>query len=328
MNSRGRIASIVAAVATIALVASTARAGNFTEVIDVGGNKAGAQVVANWGNGEFITGTVTAQSDLDYYRVSAPIAAPAIYRHRVNLTMGSGGRASTRGTGVNGGGADVNFNSDRLNGEFLTWYSFGNGGEMYMRANRTTSGSNTYTMTQNLSTVTPLNVGTLPQGSHTLASPLLSDSEIYLYDSNFALLGQNDSQTGGNVQASMVFNFTTNGSYYVAIGSGNSSTYVGAFTVPQAYSNVTTDPFYDSNFGGGARATILDFQNVVSRPENLSRTAAEFALRIDGGTPINYSGAVGGQEMAWYRIDIVPEPASLALLGLAGVAVSRRRRMA
>lgn len=306
-----------ATASVIALGAAPARAGNFVEGADVGGSKPIATVVANWADTETIMGTVSSSADLDYYRISAPIAAPGIYRQRINLTMGSGGRASTRGTGVNAP-SDVNFNSDRFSGEYLTWYTFGHGGEMYVRANRTTTGSNSYTMTHSLSAVAPLDIGTLPIGAHTLAAVLLSDSEIYLYDANYALVGQNDSQIGGDVRAKMVYDFTTAGDYYIAIGSGNSSTYVGAISMPQAYSPVTTDPFYDCNCGSFPRPTVLDFQNVVSRPENISRTAAEFGLAIDGGAAIDAAGPIGGQEMAWFKVTIVPACALIGDMNVSG----------
>jgi hypothetical protein len=305
-------------------VSSVALAGSFTEGADVGNNKAGAQIVANWGNGETISGTISSSSDLDYYRVSAPAAAPAIYRNRVTLSGGTGGRYSTRGTNLAGTG-DVNFNNDRISGEFLTWYNFGNTAEMYMRANRSGSGSNTYTMTQNISVVTPTAVPSLAQGIHTFASVLVGDSEIYLYDGNFNLIGQNDSQVAGDVRASMKYDFTSNGTFYIAIGSGNSSTHVGTASTP-SYSSDVNNAFFDSNFGSGARSNLLDFAGLVSRPENLSRSAAEFGVSIDGGVAIPHATNVGGQELAWFSFNVVPTPGSLALAGIAGLAGLRRRR--
>ncbi|MCG3121882.1 MAG: hypothetical protein GIKADHBN_00254 [Phycisphaerales bacterium] len=305
-------------------ISSVAMAGSYTEGADVGGSKGSAAIVSAWANGETISGTVSSSSDLDYYRVSSASAPAGIYRHRVNLAGGSGGRYSTRGTGVSSA-SDVNFNSDRISGEYLTWYDFGNAAEIYLRAGRSGSGSNGYIMTHAVNAVTPTPAGSLGLGVHTFASVLVGDSEIYLYDGAFNLIGQNDSQVAGDVRAKMTYNFTTAGTFYIAIGSGNSSTHVGTNTTP-GYSNDVNNPFYDSNVGSGARTVILDFAGLVSRPENLSRTASEFGLSIDSGAGINHSANVGGQELAWFSITVVPAPSSLALVGLAGVAAARRRR--
>lgn len=332
MKARSLILAAGAAIATCTALATTATAANFTEGADVGGTKAAAQVVANWANGETISGTGSSTTDLDYYRVQTAADTAGIYMHRMNLTLGTGSTTvSMRGVLSSNGTGDTQIIS-RANGEFIKWYGFGKQEEVYFRAGRTGTGTGTYTMTHSVTQITPGSAGTINQGSHTLAPALLGDSEIYLYDSNFNLIGQNDSQTAGNVAASMVYNFTTNGLYYIAIGSGNSTSNVAASGTSPSYSASTTDPFYDSNFGSGARTNSLDFANALARPENLTRTAAEFGLKIDGGATINATNGVSAtfgaanQEIAWFVVEVVPAPSSVALLGLGGLVAARRRR--
>ena len=113
------------------------------------------------------------------------------------------------------------------------------------------------------------------------------DTELGLYDNNGILLDNND-DSGGGLQSELIVNSLAQGDYWVALGG------------------------FNTTFGDGFGA-IADSSSA------------------DGNGVLNYNGqtttaAVGAGEVQWFRFTVTPATSSIALLGLGGLAMTRRRR--
>lgn len=326
------------AIAVSAAIVPAALAGGYVEGVDAGNTKALATLVSSYAAGEVISGTVTGTStDIDYYHVvTATNAVKNIYLHNLAVTAAPGVSITTRGRQWNGpsaapGGAtvalaDVQMLSGRANGDSIKWYGFGNNDGQYLRVAKSTSGAGTYSLTHTITTVTVQNTASTTVGTHSLATRYLGDGEIFLYDSNFNLVGQNDNQTSysasGNT-AEIKFANLALGTYFVAVGNGNtSSSNPGVTTAGSAFLEASIAA--GSTWGG-----IQDDANTLARPSNVSQSVSaggtDFSLYIDG-VRVSQTTTVQGQEVAWYQINVVPTPGTLALVGMGGLIVGRRRR--
>lgn len=326
------------AIAVSAAVAPAALAAGYTEGTDAGNSKALSTLVSGFAAGETISGTVTGTStDIDYYRVLTAVnPVKNIYLHSVSVSAGAGVSVSTRGLQWNGPGAapggvsvaasDVQMLSGRANGESIKWYGFGNGGGQTLRVAKSTSGAGTYTLTHSITTVAMQNSTIIATpGTYSLATRYVGDGEIFLYDSTFTLVGQNDNQSSysatGN-SAEIKFANLALGTYYVAIGNGNVSTNNPGVTTAGS-------SFLESAIAAGQTwGGIQGEADTLARPSNVSQSVSSFSdysLYING-TKLTQTSTVLGQELAWYQITVVPTPGALALMGMGAVIAGRRRR--
>ncbi len=274
-----------------------------------------------------ITGTTnSAATDPDYFRIRSSVAAPGIYLHTLSTTV----LTSLSLRGVNHGfvGGDVDFTNSGAGRSSIKYYTVGSSSDTFVRVVRTSgSGAQSYTVTMNTVQVTPTAAGTF-NGPVTIDPALVGDSELFLYDSNFNLVAANDNRAFGDGRA-LLNNLTlANGTYYVAIGSGDSA-------ANRSYSSDSADPFFSAQ-GSGFTPRILDPffgetpaipSSTLARPENLGRSASDYSIRINGSSHIAPTNGINqGMELAFFSFEVIPAPSSAALLGLGALALGRRRR--
>jgi hypothetical protein len=260
----------------------------------------------------------------DYFKITTVLPSTGIYLHTltssastvfIDLRGVKNAFTSANDSSFTNGGNESSGRSP------MKWYSVGSATTVPVKIGKTaTSTINTaYTLTMTNTLVTPVSAGSVTEGLVTLAPALVGDSEIFVYDSAYNLVGQND-DTGVTVGAASISLTLTPGTYYVAVGSGNSAS-------SKAWSTDNTSPFFGTaNFN----SYVMDPSAgpALARPENLSRTASDFGLKINGGTAINAAGTTQALEMAFYQLTVtaIPEPSALGLLAPAAMLVARRRR--
>lgn len=285
----------------------------------------GAANLFTLASGDQITGTTnSAATDPDYFRVRSSVNPGTITLHTLSSNT-SLAVLSIRG--VNNGfvAGDIDFTASGNGRQTVKWYSVGRSTDNYVRAARLSgSGAQAYTLTMTNTEITPTDAGQVEAGAITLAPNLVGDSEIFLYDSAFNLVAANDNRPGLNLLDAALTSTLANGVYYVAVGSGNTHTSTAFSTTDP------TSPFFTGT-GTGVPTVQLDAiaAGAIARPENLSRSATDFGLRINGASAILATNGVGsqnGQEVAWFRFEVVPAP-SAGVMGVMGaVLVARRRR--
>lgn len=274
-----------------------------------------------------ITGTTnSATTDPDYFRIRSSVATPGIYLHTLSTTV----LTSLSIRGVNHGfvAGDVDFTNAGAGRSSIKYYTVGASSDNFVRVARTSgSGAQTYTVTMNTVQVVPTAVGTF-NGPITIDPALVGDSELFLYDSNFNLVAANDNRAFGDGRALLNNLALANGTYYIAVGSGDSA-------ANRSYSSDTLDPFF-SGQGTGFTPRVLDpftgenpaiLASTLARPENLGRSASDYSIRINGGSLLAPTNGINqAMEMAFFSFEVIPAPSSAALLGLGALALGRRRR--
>lgn len=316
---------------------------NFPET--EGNNTRVAANVLTLSSGDTISGTVSSSTDPDYFRVLAPVnAVKTIYLHSLAITSGGSGNSfTTRGLAVQSSGAsyattagsDNQMLSGRITGDVIKWYEFGNGGGIDIRAGRTTTGSAAYSLTHSVTTVSVPSVAVLP-GSFNIQTKYSGDGEIFLYDSSFNLIAQNDNRFAPGIGAAAYstsglsaeiqnFSLVAGQTYYVAIGHGNTATSVTG-------SADVNSPFYDNIDVSSVnlRPSVLDVAGTLHRPGNAATSTAagnaDYSLWLNGQLAIAQAGTIAGQEVGWYAINVIPTPGAASVLALGALAMVRRRR--
>lgn len=271
-------------------------------------------------SGDTITGSCqNAATNADYFKITSSALSSAIYLNTLTSSNASTG-LSIRGTNLAGTG-DSDFTSSGQGRQTVKWYGFGKSEFANVRianASSTSSTVNSYTLTYTTTAVTPANAGTFNQGLHTFEAAGLSDTEVYLYDASFNLIGQNDNRSATDVRGLVSFNFTTNGTYYIAIGKLDSAT-------NNAGNTTSGSPFFEGG-GSSSRAVLLDSPDIVAGRDTFP-SSNDYGIKVDGGTSVLPGATVQALELGWFSITVIPAPGSAAMLGLGGLLAMRRRRL-
>lgn len=279
---------------------------------------------------------------LDYFRVRTALSPIGIYRHRMVLTMASGTAFPTvtlRGLNQTApppgpwpgpvgtpGTTDTTFQTASTalvtNARTVQWYGFGKSEELYYRVAGTATTTPDYTAVLETVPVVPTAVsGTFNAGSisiSTVAQGHTTDTDLWVYDSNFnAIAGYgNDDESvvggspgGGTTLQSYLSRTYAPGTYYIALSNFQLGNNMGSPS--------------DDDFGTGA---LMDFPNVLVNSSTTVNLNMTFTIS-DGANTVQVSNTkVGAFDVNFFSFTVVPTPGTLALLGLSGLAMIRRRR--
>jgi hypothetical protein len=281
-------------------------------------SKAQANVFA-LGVGGTITGNSTSAAGvgLDYYRISTAAAALGIYRYRMVLTSNIAGHTGTiRGlnqvAGVPGT-TDTTFQTSSTATtppRFNQWYGFGKQEELYYRVTGTASTTADYTATLERQVVTPVDLGSFAAGSITITTVgqgHSTDTDLWVYDGNLDAIpgyGNDDHFGGTTLQSELIRNYTP-GTYYLALSNFQFANNLGSPA--------------DDDFRTGA---LMDFPNVAANSSTTGNLNITFSI---GGQQVSALKS-GPYDVYWGKFTVVPEPASMTVLGLGVLALMRRRK--
>lgn len=332
--------------ALIAMAASVCTAANAVVWLELEANenKANATLAGPLVAGDVLrgnsTGTSTtagAANSRDTWLLSTAVAPLGIYRHRLQITTtgtaGHTGRLlSTTQIGAAAGpwpgpvgtpgtaeGTSQNSSSTSTPARFNQWYGFGKGEKLYYRIDGTTSTTADYNVNYSVDPVTATYIGMYQQGTigiTTLGQGHSSDTDLWVYDSNFNAIpgyGNDDESViqggpGTTLQSLLVRNYTP-GVYYLALSTFHLVNNMGSPC--------------DDDFRTGSMA---DFGDVVWNTSTSTNINVSFAMIDSNGTTAIAATRAGAYDVNFYKFVVVPEPASMAVLGLGIVPFMRRRR--
>lgn len=335
--------------------ATSARA-QFTET-EPNDNKAGANGVSCLSPGSTITGnttgastTVAGPASSDNFLVQSCALPLGIYRHRLTITTtGTAGHiGSIRGLSQIAAPADTlagipwdgvvgtpgttdtavqTGSSATTPARFNQWYGFGKAEQLYYRVTGTASTTADYVATYDTVAVTPTSIGSYQPGNitiETLSPAHTTDTDFWVYDGNLNAIpgfGNDDESTlggspgdppsapGATLRSWMVRNFAP-GTYYLAM-----SNFSTANNQPAAS---------DDDFRTG---TLMDFADVIANSSTSTTAAVDFVITDSAGNTLAVPSVhAGAFDINWFTFTVVPEPASLTLLAMGGLALLRRRR--
>jgi hypothetical protein len=321
--------------------------------------KAAANIFLGLLNGDRILGTSTGTSttvagigSADYFRVGTAAATLGIYRHRLALTTAgtAGHTGSLRGLTVSGGvggtttgtaspTSDATLqtsSSTTTPARFVQWYGFGKGESINYRVTGGTSTTSQYEATLETTSVTAVNLGSFNMGQIDIttfdlaksptgtATPTYTDTEMTLYDSSFNTLAawNNDDWLPASTPHpfhSELHPVLGPGTYYLALSQFNLATNLVTTHVNEAGPNDSILDYGDA---------ILTSSSTVTHGSPAVPVSLDFSMKDSiMGSPTIYDAAKpGAYGVYWACFEVVPEPASMAVLGLGLLPFLRRRK--
>jgi|CXWL01.1.fsa_nt_gi hypothetical protein len=325
----------ISGLAVLAFAAVTANA-QFNES-EGNDSKAAANIFSGLVNGSTITGNSTSASTtgLDYFRIGTAAAAPGIYQYRMLLNSTTAGHTGTiRGLGQVAAAAGTwpgpvgtpNTTDTTIQTGFVAagattrmnqWYGFGASEEIYYRVAGISTTTANYVATLERTTITPVDLGNFAPGLidiRTWNQGHTTDTDLWIYDSNFnAIPGYgNDDESlnsgGGNpgtTFTSVLRRTYAPGTYYLALSNFQLANNMGSPC--------------DDDFRTGS---MLDFPNALANSSSSSNLNMAFAVN---GTQFAAT-KVNRFDVNFYKFNVVPEPATMAVLGLGIIPFLRRRK--
>jgi hypothetical protein len=282
-----------------------------------------------------------ATTGLDYFLVRTTAAVPGIYLNQMVLsTTGTVGHTSTLrglnqtgtaatwaagnvvpGTGGTIGTTDTTLQSNLTtvtNARLTQWYTFGAAADIYYRVAGTATTTSDYTATYSSSSVSATNIGTFQPGSiniTTINQGHTTDTDLWVYDSNFnpiAGYGNDDTfdSLGVAINRSNLTRTYAAGTYYLALST---------FNLANNQASPTDERF--------PTAAVTDFGGVVLNTSTTLNANISFAVTDSSGIPLQVAAThAAAFDVNFYSFTVVPEPASMAALGLGTLALLRRFR--
>jgi hypothetical protein len=338
-----------AAVAAVLGMGTSAFAVVFPEA-EANDTKAAANVVAGITAGDAIVGNSTGSSTVtpgpasaDYFDLRVAAAPLGIYRHRLVITSTTPGHTGTlRGLNQIASPADTSpgipwdgvvgsagvtdstvqtSSTLTIPARFNQWYGFGKAERLYYRVTGVAATTADYTATMETIPVVATPIGNYNPGLitiDTIAEGHTTDTDMWVYDSNLNAItgyGNDDESTlagspgGGTTLQSWLARSYTPGTYYIAMS-----------TFQTSASNASPS---DDDFRTG---TLMDFPNNVNNSSTATTGSMQFTIS-DGANTLSVPNVhAGAFDINWFTFTVIPEPTSIALLGLGVPMLMRRRK--
>lgn len=204
------------------------------------------------------------------------------------------------------------------------WYGFGKGESIYYRVTGTTTTTGDYTATLSMDPITPVVLGSFQPGAITISTigqGHSTDTDFWVYDGNLnAIRGYgNDDEaistvsnvpgaTGTTLQSALNRDYAP-GIYYIAMSN---------FQLANNQPSPSDDDF--------RTGSLLDFADAIANSSTTTALNMAFSITDSAGTVVVPNTKVGAYDVNWFCFEVVPAPSSLALLGLGGLILGRRRR--
>ncbi|HZH98265.1 MAG TPA: PEP-CTERM sorting domain-containing protein, partial [Fimbriimonadaceae bacterium] len=299
---------------------------NETEAND---NKTQANSIVTSASGYTISGnttgtstTVAGAASADHFLITMYQAAPAIYRHRLTLSSQTVGHSGailglTQTAGTPNAGTYTAFQTSSTAttpARFNQWYGFGKSEQLYYRVTGGTATTANYTATHSVDVITPTAMGNFQAGSISISAigqGHSTDTDMWVYDSNFnAISGYGNDDGGTTGLQSQLTRTYAPGKYYLAISNFGIANNLGSPA--------------DDRFRTGS---VMDFPNILVNSSTTTNLNLTFTIASSDRTFQQAATKVGPYDVNFYEFNVVPEPGTMAALGL-GVfgAIARRRR--
>jgi hypothetical protein len=292
----------------------------FTET-ESNDTKGTANSVTVTGTGGYtINGTATG-SDIDYYKITLPVAASGIYENILTLTTTGTPGHTVFIRGLNPDTGAPNFADWTVQTSVtgttpppdrsVKWYSFGKQEELYISVSGTASTSN-YTLTWTRTTET-VNASTnifvnslsdLIAWSYSDPSGI-PDTDLWIYDSNFNPISNfgNDDQPSSS-QSRLERAYSSSGDYYVAFSS---------FDLVNDQVSATDD--------ASPLGIMLDFPGAVIGTSNVvfpGSITLNFSVNGGSETPVTFSSPPGIFNVVFVKFTISFAVTPVSLLSFSG----------
>ena len=318
------------------LAASSSFGFAWTESEGATGNstRANANVFNGFAAGDTISGTTTGSSttagagitSADYFRLNTSAVAAGIWKSRLTMSGTANFFGTLRGYGINATtglidtATDVSLGQSSANARWVQYYGFGKSESVNFRVQGASTTTGTYEAVFARELVTPTSLGTIGVGASNLTTTGITgganaaDTEIFVYNASYNLVAANDDSSAGSDLSALSYNFAA-GTYFIGISRSNVAT------------NLQNSAVLSGGVEGKTNGGVHEFGNRISS-SSPSLQATSYALQINGNQLAsgNFGAASDFGRIDWYSVQAVPEPGTMAALGLGLAALARKRR--